>query len=162
MIFFFLNYNTVDGIWGNWLNWDSCSVTCDFGTRSRSRLCNNPSPSNGGMQCQGSSVETEWCKLRDCLSFGKVTKSYRLFFYTNCKNNILILYTPINDGTWYGITNGWWRVCPEHNFLMLSQKFGSLWGIIEWCRECKSWSSKAEEFITWVLEEPDNFRNRAR
>ncbi|XP_060582797.1 A disintegrin and metalloproteinase with thrombospondin motifs 1-like [Ruditapes philippinarum] len=59
----------VDGSWGNWLNWGACSVTCGDGTRSRSRSCNNPSPSNGGEQCQGSNVNSQNCNIKECNTF---------------------------------------------------------------------------------------------
>ncbi|XP_060582796.1 semaphorin-5A-like [Ruditapes philippinarum] len=64
-----LTFKTVDGSWGNWLDWGACSVTCGGGTRSRSRLCNNPSPSNGGEHCQGSNVNNQNCNSNECKTF---------------------------------------------------------------------------------------------
>jgi hypothetical protein len=80
--FCFFMCNSVDGSWGNWLNWGACSVTCGDGTRSRSRSCNNPSPSNGGEQCQGSNVNSQNCNIKECNTFGKFkTANFRKCIY---------------------------------------------------------------------------------
>lgn len=47
----------VNGGWGSWSSWSSCSG----GSQTRTRLCNNPSPSNGGSYCVGSSTQTQSC-----------------------------------------------------------------------------------------------------
>ncbi|UJR31957.1 hypothetical protein I4U23_019430 [Adineta vaga] len=51
----------INGNWTTWSNFSECSGTCGNGTRSRVRLCANPSPSNGGQQCEGAAVVTETC-----------------------------------------------------------------------------------------------------
>ncbi|XP_060601408.1 adhesion G protein-coupled receptor B3-like [Ruditapes philippinarum] len=56
----------VNGGWSTWHSWSPCSVTCTDGTRTRSRSCSNPSPSNGGQTCQGPTTENEVCNERDC------------------------------------------------------------------------------------------------
>jgi hypothetical protein len=43
----------VNGHWGAWQDWNSCSVTCGSGSRSRYQECNNPEPAHGGSDCQG-------------------------------------------------------------------------------------------------------------
>ena len=60
----------MDGNWGNWLNWGTCSVAYGGGTRTRSRLCNNPSPSNGGKSCQGSGVDSQSCNTGSYFTIG--------------------------------------------------------------------------------------------
>ena len=34
----------VNGDWGVWGAWSTCSMTCGSGTRARSRSCDNPAP----------------------------------------------------------------------------------------------------------------------
>nr|XP_029136025.1 complement component C8 beta chain isoform X1 [Labrus bergylta] len=47
----------IDGSWSCWGAWSSCSG----GTKSRSRQCNNPAPSNGGLTCRGLQQESTEC-----------------------------------------------------------------------------------------------------
>lgn len=56
----------VDGKWGVWGKWTSCSKTCGGGYMSRSRTCNNPAPQNGGRPCQGPSSERTSCNDQKC------------------------------------------------------------------------------------------------
>ena len=56
---------TVDGNWGDWSGWTDCSVTCGTGTRSRTRFCDDPPPSNG-QQCQGLGTEEADCATAKC------------------------------------------------------------------------------------------------
>ncbi|CAH1795922.1 unnamed protein product [Owenia fusiformis] len=42
----------VDGAWGVWSDFTECSATCQGGTKSRARDCNNPTPI-GGAPCLG-------------------------------------------------------------------------------------------------------------
>uniref|UniRef100_A0A8C6TSW1 Complement component C8 beta chain n=1 Tax=Neogobius melanostomus TaxID=47308 RepID=A0A8C6TSW1_9GOBI len=46
-----------DGSWSCWGSWSSCSG----GRMTRSRQCNNPAPSNGGMACRGLPQESTQC-----------------------------------------------------------------------------------------------------
>ncbi|XP_060071028.1 hemicentin-1-like [Ylistrum balloti] len=41
----------VDGSWGTWSNWGTCSLSCGSGIKTRSRICNNPAPQNDGKYC---------------------------------------------------------------------------------------------------------------
>ncbi|KAI0234107.1 Hemicentin-1 [Lamellibrachia satsuma] len=56
----------VHGQWGMWSPWQSCSVTCDTGTRHRSRVCNNPTPRHGGKPCKGKGQEEKPCFKKHC------------------------------------------------------------------------------------------------
>ncbi|KAM4557635.1 complement component C8 beta chain [Fundulus diaphanus] len=47
----------IDGSWSCWGEWSSCSG----GRMSRSRQCNNPAPSNGGLSCRGLQQESTEC-----------------------------------------------------------------------------------------------------
>jgi len=55
---------TVDGKWGVWASWSTCSVTCGGGTHSRSRACINPQ--YGGKTCNGESMEAQACNAHTC------------------------------------------------------------------------------------------------
>lgn len=63
----------VDGKWGMWSRWSSCSVTCSWGTRLRTRRCNNPRPQYGGKPCPTSerSIERETCYIGLCPVHGR-------------------------------------------------------------------------------------------
>ena len=41
----------VDGGWGPWDDWSSCSSSCGGGQQSRIRLCNSPLPDASGSPC---------------------------------------------------------------------------------------------------------------
>ncbi|XP_063817474.1 complement component C7 [Pseudophryne corroboree] len=50
----------IDGNWGCWSPWNACRGTS--GRRVRSRVCNNPAPSGGGLRCIGDSIESLLCE----------------------------------------------------------------------------------------------------
>ncbi|XP_078695717.1 chitotriosidase-1-like [Branchiostoma floridae x Branchiostoma belcheri] len=52
----------VDGQWGTWSSWGSCSATCGAGTHTRRRTCTDPAPENGGVSCSGNELETQACQ----------------------------------------------------------------------------------------------------
>lgn len=56
----------MNGNWGGWNAWNTCSQTCGGGTRSRNKECNNPYPSDGGLVCQGDSQESSDCSTKVC------------------------------------------------------------------------------------------------
>ncbi|XP_048748271.1 coadhesin-like [Ostrea edulis] len=56
----------IDGAWGAWGLWGTCSVTCGGGQRSRTRICDNPTPANGGKNCPGSSGDYGDCNTDAC------------------------------------------------------------------------------------------------
>ena len=59
---------TVNGRYGEWSQWEECSSSCDRGTRTRTRECNNPPPQYGGSACQGESSQQVDCNIRLCPS----------------------------------------------------------------------------------------------
>ncbi|XP_060132638.1 hemicentin-1 isoform X1 [Zootoca vivipara] len=61
----------VNGAWGSWLPWGTCSETCGKGTHTRLRLCNNPPPSFDGTYCEGPDAQMQVCSKRDCPVNGK-------------------------------------------------------------------------------------------
>ncbi|XP_078334077.1 adhesion G protein-coupled receptor B1-like [Crassostrea virginica] len=54
------DFSSVDGYLDDWSAWTACSQTCDWGSRTRSRVCNPPR--YGGAPCTGTHRE-----LRPCL-----------------------------------------------------------------------------------------------
>ena len=61
-----LYHFTVDGRWGDWQGWSTCSTTCDDGTATRHRECNNPAPAHGGLNCAGTTFDHKTCNLAQC------------------------------------------------------------------------------------------------
>jgi hypothetical protein len=56
----------VNGNWGVWGAWSTCSMTCGSGTVTRSRSCDNPAPANGGYHCPGNMYDTTQCFKTTC------------------------------------------------------------------------------------------------
>ena len=56
----------VDGGWGSWSSYSTCSRTCGGGTKSKYRNCNNPKPAHGGARCRGSSSQSKSCNTQEC------------------------------------------------------------------------------------------------
>ena len=44
----------------------STTKTCGGGSKTRSRECNNPPPSDTGKDCQGKNVESRDCETYEC------------------------------------------------------------------------------------------------
>ena len=58
----------VNGGWSAWSSYSSCSKECGGGTKTRSRSCTNPAPSNGGAYCPGDATQTSSCNTQSCPS----------------------------------------------------------------------------------------------
>lgn len=57
----------VNGGWGAWQAWTPCyPVSCWFGTKLRTRPCNNPLPMYGGQYCSGNPTEIINCLRGQC------------------------------------------------------------------------------------------------
>lgn len=56
----------VNGVWGSWSGWSTCSATCGTGLRNRKRYCDNPTPEDGGNYCTGTNNEYETCSKVSC------------------------------------------------------------------------------------------------
>ena len=62
----FFKFSNLDGNWGPWGAWSTCTATCNGGAQTHTRLCNNPAPSNGGATCSGSGSEIAICNITPC------------------------------------------------------------------------------------------------
>ncbi|XP_021376110.1 coadhesin-like [Mizuhopecten yessoensis] len=56
----------INGNWSVWLAWSSCSASCDNGTRTRNRTCDNPVLAFGGEECDGIDTDSEVCMIINC------------------------------------------------------------------------------------------------
>ncbi|KAI0210224.1 hypothetical protein LSAT2_005021 [Lamellibrachia satsuma] len=56
----------VHGQWSTWYNYTDCSVTCGPGTKRRNRTCDNPAPTDGGINCYGKDTEVSTCTRPPC------------------------------------------------------------------------------------------------
>ncbi|XP_021339055.1 coadhesin-like isoform X2 [Mizuhopecten yessoensis] len=61
---------SVNGNWSVWLTWGSCSASCDNGTKTRNRTCDNPVPAYDGEDCNGIDMESEVCIKKHCPTNG--------------------------------------------------------------------------------------------
>ncbi|KAK7491692.1 hypothetical protein BaRGS_00017145 [Batillaria attramentaria] len=62
----FKTRSPVNGGFGSWSQWSSCSQSCGGGTEIRTRMCNNPRPENDGRGCDGGWIETRQCNRQSC------------------------------------------------------------------------------------------------
>ncbi|TTA54982.1 A disintegrin and metalloproteinase with thrombospondin motifs 7 [Bagarius yarrelli] len=56
----------VNGGWGPWSEWSSCTRTCDAGVQKSHRDCVNPTPRNGGRYCLGERRRYKICNKVPC------------------------------------------------------------------------------------------------
>ncbi|KAM3875993.1 hemicentin-1 [Diretmus argenteus] len=56
----------INGNWGPWSSWGSCSRTCNGGQMRRYRTCDNPRPANGGRACAGADTQIQRCSTANC------------------------------------------------------------------------------------------------
>lgn len=60
------NLISVNGHWGDWLEWESCNETCGNGFKQRSRKCDSPLPMFGGSECTGLDFDIQNCSENIC------------------------------------------------------------------------------------------------
>nr|XP_012137919.1 PREDICTED: coadhesin-like isoform X2 [Megachile rotundata] len=86
-----INNCFINGMWSSWTVWTHCSSSCGIGTQLRNRMCNNPSPSGGGMSCSGSASEVRQCFSKPCLEFESVFWKRWNFIYITIIVSFIIL-----------------------------------------------------------------------
>ena len=74
ILYLFVIKKNTDGGWNNWMDWSPCSVTCTIGTKTRTRLCNNPTPQNGGASCLGLGQDMMNCSTGTCSNISELLK----------------------------------------------------------------------------------------
>ncbi|XP_071122517.1 coadhesin-like [Mytilus edulis] len=116
---------SVNGGWSTWSYLDTCSVTCGFGTQTKTRSCNNPPPSGSGLYCQGLSYGSENCNEFVCpVNGGWSTWSYldtcsvTCGYGTQTKTRSCNNPSPLGSGLYcqglsYGSENCNEFVCPD-------------------------------------------------
>ena len=62
-------YSVNSGDWTEWSVWSSCSVSCNTGTKFRTRICYKPDSS---YVCAGSNYEVARCHKYACVGLGKI------------------------------------------------------------------------------------------
>lgn len=61
-----------DGSWGPFGSWSECTASCGTGYRLRRRVCDDPFPQNGGLECSGCNIEYESCNTHECPEIQKL------------------------------------------------------------------------------------------
>ncbi|CAG2195916.1 Hemicentin-1 [Mytilus edulis] len=56
----------IDGGWSKWAKWTDCTKLCNGGLMERARTCDSPPPINGGLYCNGTSIEANLCNTDSC------------------------------------------------------------------------------------------------
>ena len=70
-----LLFTPVDGGWGEWSGFGECTVSCGGGIRTRTRNCDDPPNSNGGLECVGDKINFENCNQHSCGEHNKVNNN---------------------------------------------------------------------------------------
>ncbi|KAM6962600.1 hemicentin-1 [Aplochiton taeniatus] len=87
----------VDGHWGAWQPWGDCSASCGGGERTRVKLCNSPSPSNGGRPCAGDSTQLSRCNSQACPGGPQIARGSIIGNINDVEFGIAILNATISD-----------------------------------------------------------------
>ena len=58
----------MNGGWGEWTDWSKCTVECGGGNQTKTRKCDNPPASGGGIPCEGIIATTRECNIHHCPS----------------------------------------------------------------------------------------------
>ena len=56
----------VDGSWGSWGSYSTCTVPCGGGVAIRQRNCDSPKPKDGGKYCLGLPTQQRKCNAQPC------------------------------------------------------------------------------------------------
>ena len=56
----------VNGKYGVWSSYNSCSKSCGGGSQKRTRKCDSPAPAFGGANCDGPKEQSQSCNTQNC------------------------------------------------------------------------------------------------
>ena len=89
----------VNGVFGKWSEYSTCTVSCGGGLQYRERKCNSPSPKYGGKDCDGPIRESRTCKETECPGRLRVFSLIRIhmscvFIPSKHLENIVTLIEP--------------------------------------------------------------------
>ncbi|MBN3302554.1 ATS15 metalloproteinase, partial [Amia calva] len=90
--------NKVDGRWGKWGVFGSCSRTCGGGVQLAKRECNNPVPANGGKYCQGLRVKYRSCNLESCPDTEEQCEAFNGFSLNTNRLTPSVVWVPKYSG----------------------------------------------------------------
>ncbi|XP_034035488.1 hemicentin-1 [Thalassophryne amazonica] len=88
----------VDANWGPWQPWGECSTSCGSGERTRVRLCNSPSPGDGGRPCPGDSSQLSRCKIQACPGGPNKARGSITGNINDIEFGVAVLNATISDG----------------------------------------------------------------
>ena len=93
----FLLWKAVDGKWGDWSNWSTCSRTCDNGIQKRFRSCDNPPPQGQGDKCNGALIQekSRTCKIKGCKGTNNLNSKGKYTFkkfLTGIKSLLILIF----------------------------------------------------------------------
>ena len=90
------DWSKVDGGWGEWRSWSSCSRSCGGGIKRTVRECDNPAPSRGGLYCTGDRVRYQSCNTGNCPSNGADFRQEQCEAHNGLNHNISDLPPHVN------------------------------------------------------------------
>uniref|UniRef100_A0A8D2PUT4 ADAM metallopeptidase with thrombospondin type 1 motif 8 n=1 Tax=Zosterops lateralis melanops TaxID=1220523 RepID=A0A8D2PUT4_ZOSLA len=79
----------VDGGWGPWSAWGSCSRSCGGGIQFSHRHCDSPRPRHGGAYCQGQRTKYQSCHTQECPFREQQCEKYNSYNFTDLEGNHL-------------------------------------------------------------------------
>ena len=89
-------WKQIDGGWGDWKSWSSCSRSCGGGIRKSVRECDNPAPSRGGFYCIGDRVRYQSCNTQQCPPGGADFRQEQCGAFNGVSHNISDLPAHVN------------------------------------------------------------------
>ncbi|XP_026558988.1 hemicentin-1 [Pseudonaja textilis] len=95
----------VDGNWGPWQPWSTCSATCGAGEKIRSRLCSNPPVSNNGRPCPGDKTQISRCNIQACPGGPSHARGSVIGHINDVEFGIAFLNATVTDGPDEDITS---------------------------------------------------------